>query len=210
MKKIVIPLVLVGILGIGCGLYFLPNRETKESMATALGEAIEHRVWSSEPQTVEKAASLPSEEVDCLVALWVAPDGPSKAWYQNGRTQAHLQTDLVCQSVLITGSSAGYTLRWGCDRDHYDADLTRAGETWTVENDLVDNLDAQTGCEEVDAILSQAREQAQTGRLSAEKQALLERIDAAEALCTTYPTWEAALAAAGTLDLDGLNVFALA
>lgn len=176
----------------------------------ALKDSLEHRIWSNEKQTIEDAANLPLEEVDCLVDLWVISDGRSRAWYRNGRTQAHLQTDLVFQSVLILGSPTGYILYWGCDRDWYDADLSREGEMWTVDDDLIDNLDAQIGREEVEAILAHAREKALTGRLSAEKQSLLERIDEAEAICAvSYPTWEAALSAAKTLDLEGLNVFDL-
>lgn len=209
-KTGLIALLLVVVLVGGCALYFLPGGDAKQAMVTALEEAIEHRIRSSEQQTAESAADLPAEEVDCLVDLWVAPDGRAKAWYQSGRTQAHLQTDLVFQTVVIVGSPEGYALHWGCDRDLYDADLSRTGETWTVEDDLIDNLDAQTGGEEVETILARARDRAQAGRLSAEKQALLARIDQAEALCAvTYPTWEAALAAAESLDLDGLNVFGL-
>lgn len=202
--------VLVVLFGFGCAIYFLPNGDAKEDMVVALEDSLEHRFWSSDRQTPEDAANLPSEEVDCLVDLWITTDGRPKAWYNNSRTQVHLQTDLIFQSVLILGSPMGYTLHWGCSRDWYDAYLSREGEAWTVDDYVIDNLDAQIGREEVESILSQARKQALAGRLSAEKRALLERIENAEAICTvSYSTWEAALAAAKTLDLDGLNVFDL-
>lgn len=146
--------------------------------------------------------------VDYIVKSGVADVHTPFLFYSPGRSQMRLRGELTGWNLRITESDGKYQISCDYNKTPLDVRLVREDGIWKVLQTEGIRGEPETVADE--GIIRDAEEKSREGKLSAEDEAILERIHAVDEICAKkYDTFSEALQAAEQINFEDFNGYQL-